>query len=68
MVRNIRSSTAQQGTQEAFDCPYIQYASPLIIELFEDDNQYSVRVSFNDKYQDVCDGDFTNAAEFKCNY
>ena len=42
-------------------------ASNAVIEFFrEDDIEYSVRFAFNDKYYDVCNGDWYNKTEYKC--
>ena len=39
-----------------------------VYELFEDAGIWSVRTSFNDKYYNLCNGNFTNDNEMKCHY
>ena len=44
------------------------FASNIVIETFkEENNGFSVRLSFNDKYYDVCEGNFVNNTDFRCN-
>jgi len=53
---------------DGYDCPYIQFASSFIFELFEFNTQYGVRTSFNDKYYDLCGGNFIDNESYICEY
>ena len=58
----------ENQTLDSYFCPYMHFASNFIVELFEDNGVWSVRHTFNDKYYDICDGNFTDEANFKCSY
>ena len=56
-----------QGSNDYF-CPRMRFASTIVVEIFkETSGNYSARLAFNDKYYDVCNGDFVDKADFRCN-
>ena len=49
-------------------CPPMAFASNFVVEIFkETSGNYSARLAFNDKYYDVCNGNFIDKASFRCN-
>ena len=55
-------------TIDAYLCPYMHFATNFIVELFEDNGTWSVRHTYNDRYYDLCNGNFTDKENFKCSY
>ena len=49
----------RDGTNK-YTCPYVEPGSPLIFELHSFNNKadWALKVSFNDRDYDVCDGQF----------
>jgi hypothetical protein len=46
----------------------MEFASNFVVEIFsEASDDYSARLAFNDKYYDVCNGDFIDKSSFRCN-
>jgi hypothetical protein len=51
-----------------YNCPHMEFASNFVVEIFkETSGNYSARLAFNDKYYDVCNGDFVDKENFRCN-
>merc|ERR1711976_415195 len=63
----------ENKTVDAYECPYIQFATNFIVELFYDPSldEWLVRHTVNDKYYDQCYGQFISddpKDEYMCRY
>ena len=67
----IKENYFKKGKEtDVWDCPYTPLAANIVLELFknEEDGVRSVRLSVDDRYYDVCSGEFTDKKNFKCKY